>query len=119
LGIIDGDIVALLHAPKDFDATLLGDVTFRRSSRDHAKVTLAFYVRAERLEDESAQLSQRLERTSALWIAWPKKSSGLPSDITDHFVRDVFLPLGLVDNKVCAVDDAWTALRFVWRVALR
>ncbi len=93
LGIVDGDIVALLHAPKEFDVALLGDVTLRRSTRGRVKVTVAFFEKAARIEGESARLSQRLERTGALWVAWPKKSSGLPSDITDHLVRDALLPL--------------------------
>ena len=50
-----------------------------------------------------------------LWIAWPKKASGVATDISDHVVRDVALPLNLVDNKVCALDETWTALRLVWR----
>jgi hypothetical protein len=119
LGILDRDRVALLHAPKDFDAALLGDVTLQRGIRGRAKVTVAFFERAARLEVESEGLAQRLEKTGALWIAWPKKSSRLSSDITDHFARELFIPFGLVDNKVCAIDETWTALRFVWRVALR
>jgi hypothetical protein len=70
----------------------------------------------------SNRLEQRLEKLGAavfpaggLWIAWPKKSSGVPTDIDDHVVRALSIPLGLVDNKVCAIDETWTALRLVWR----
>jgi hypothetical protein len=53
--------------------------------------------------------------TVSLWITWPKRASRRTSDLSDHAVRGVALPLGLVDNKVCAVDDTWSALRLVWR----
>jgi hypothetical protein len=52
---------------------------------------------------------------SSLWVSWPKRASGVVTDVNDHVARDVLLPLGLVDNKVCAIDETWTALRFVWR----
>jgi hypothetical protein len=57
--------------------------------------------------------------SGGLWIAWPKKSSGMATDMTDHMVREAAIARGLVDNKVCAVDDTWTALRLVWRVERR
>jgi hypothetical protein len=57
--------------------------------------------------------------SGSLWIAWPKRSSGVTTDMTDDAVRRLALARGLVDNKVCAVDDVWTALRLVWRRELR
>jgi hypothetical protein len=57
--------------------------------------------------------------TPGLWIAWPKRASRLETDVTDHVIREVALPLGLVDNKVCAIDDTWTGLRVVWRLEHR
>ncbi len=54
-----------------------------------------------------------------LWVAWPKRASGVASDITEDTVRQVCLPLGLVDNKVCAIDATWSGLRVVWRRELR
>jgi hypothetical protein len=51
----------------------------------------------------------------AIWIAWPKRTSGVETDVTEDVVREVALPLGLVDNKVCAIDDTWSGLRLVWR----
>jgi len=56
-----------------------------------------------------------LEVNGGLWIAWPKKASKVPTDVTEDTVREVFLPLGLVDNKVCAIDETWSGLRVVWR----
>ena len=54
-----------------------------------------------------------------LWVAWPKRASGVPTDMTEDVVREVCLPLGLVDNKVCAIDETWSGLRVVWRRELR
>ena len=60
-------------------------------------------------------LRARLSPSGSLWIAWPKKASGVPSDLTEDVVREVGLAIGLVDNKVCAVDETWSGLRFVVR----
>jgi hypothetical protein len=59
------------------------------------------------------------EVDGGLWIAWPKRASGVPTDITEDTVREVALPIGMVDNKVCAIDDTWSGLRLVWRKELR
>jgi hypothetical protein len=56
-----------------------------------------------------------LDVDGGLWIAWPKRASGVATDITEDTVREVFLPEGLVDNKVCAIDDTWSGLRVCWR----
>jgi hypothetical protein len=53
------------------------------------------------------------------WVAWPKKTSGVATDVTENVVREIALPTGLVDNKVCAIDETWSALRLVIRLALR
>ncbi len=86
----------------------------RRPPR-HADVLVAFFT-------EKAQLAKRIEACGkaifpdgGVWVAWPKKASGVPTDITEETVREVALPLGLVDNKVCAIDDVWSGLRVVWR----
>jgi hypothetical protein len=57
--------------------------------------------------------------SGSLWVAWPKRASGRPTDLSDHAIRAAALPRALVDNKVCAVDDTWSALRLVWRVETR
>jgi len=56
-----------------------------------------------------------LKKDGGLWLCWPKKSSRVPTDVTENLLRDLFLPTGMVDNKVCAVTDVWSGLRFVWR----
>ncbi|HEY5018063.1 MAG TPA: hypothetical protein VII59_14945, partial [Streptosporangiaceae bacterium] len=61
------------------------------------------------------RLRSRMAPACGLWIAWPKRASGLPTDMSDQVIRDVALPTGLVDNKVCAIDQTWSALRLVIR----
>jgi hypothetical protein len=67
------------------------------------------------IEGQIETLGQMILPDGSLWMAWPKRSSGVSTDISDHAVRDIALPLGLVDNKVCIIDGTWTALRLVWR----
>ena len=64
-------------------------------------------------------MAARLQPAGGLWIAWPKKASGVATDMTENVVRDVALPTGLVDNKVCAIDDTWSGLRLVVRLENR
>jgi hypothetical protein len=91
----------------------------RHGARGSAPMVLAFFTRATRLENEIDRLAQMIYPSGSLWVAWPKRTSGRTSDLSDHVVRAAALARGLVDNKVCAVDDTWSALRFVWRVEMR
>ena len=116
LGIKANSSLALLHAPRDFALDVEKSVTLSRRSRGPVDVVLAFFTTASAYEDELESLSRLITPSGGLWIAWPKKSSGRVTTMTDHVVRDVALPLGLVDNKVCAIDPRWTGLRLVWRV---
>jgi len=67
------------------------------------------------LAREVPRLGRAVFPDASLWVAWPKKASGVPTDVTEDSIREVALPLGLVDNKVCAVSDVWSGLRLVWR----
>lgn len=78
-----------------------------------------FVVKRVDLEARLAQLMPLLDRSGFVWVSWPKKASGVPSDITEDVIRDVALPMGLVDVKVCAVDQTWSGLKLVIRKALR
>jgi hypothetical protein len=80
---------------------------------------VTFHTRRSKLETRIDALLRVLDVDGGLWIAWPKRASGVPTDITEDTVREVFLPLGLVDNKVCAIDETWSGLRVVWRKELR
>ena len=110
--------MALLNAPDGFDE-ILGplptSVDVRRSARGKPDVVLYFVVERFELERRIEALSRVIHPDGGLWVAWPKKSSGVETDMTEDAVREVALPLGLVDNKVCAIDETWSGLRVVWR----
>jgi hypothetical protein len=117
LGIKDGSTLALVNAPGHLDddlAPLPAGVQVRRRAGD-ADVALAFFTKRADLERRIDDLARNVFPNGGLWIAWPKKSSGVATDITEDTIRDVALPLGIVDNKVCAIDDTWSGLRLVWR----
>jgi hypothetical protein len=84
-----------------------------------ADVLLFFTLERARLEAEIVPLGNAIFPAGACWIAWPKRASKVPTDMTEDVVREVALPLGLVDNKVCAIDETWSGLRLVWRKELR
>ena len=123
LGIAEGSRLALLGAPDGFDdllaATLPDDVAIRHRAAGTADVIVSFHTRRAHLEGRVDALLRTLDVDGGLWIAWPKRASGVATDVTEGTVRDVFLPLGLVDNKVCAIDETWSGLRVVWRKELR
>jgi len=122
LGIKPGHAVALLRAPDGFEATLEGlpdGVTFRTAARGTNDVLVTFHTRRADLEQRLPARLAAMDVDGGLWVAWPKRASGVASDITEDTVRQVCLPLGLVDNKVCAIDATWSGLRVVWRRELR
>jgi hypothetical protein len=119
LGIRPGDVVVLLRAPADLELDLPPVVTVRRRAAGRADVVVVFETRAAHLARRLDALATMVRPAGGLWIAWPKRSSGVATDLTDHAVRALALERGLVDNKVCAVDDIWTGLRLVWRVSHR
>ena len=122
LGIKEGARVAFPQAPDDFRATL-GEVPDGVDVRPHARgpldVIVFFTVRRAELEGRIARLMAALDPAGGLWIAWPKRASGVDTDMTEDVVREVALPLGLVDNKVCAIDHTWSGLRLVIRLENR
>jgi hypothetical protein len=115
LGIKEGSVFTLLHAPADFGLDLPPGVTVRRRARGRCDVALAFFTAMARVQAQADVLAQMVFPAGGLWIAWPKRSSGRVTDVTDHELRRILLPDGLVDNKVCALDEIWTGMRFVWR----
>jgi hypothetical protein len=88
---------------------------------DAAELDVLVFFVAERAELAArfGALVQGLVPAGSLWIAWPKRSSGVVTDLTENVLRDVILPSGLVDTKVCAIDGTWAGLRFVRRLATR
>jgi hypothetical protein len=115
LGVKQGATLALLHAPSGFGLVLPPVVTVKRQARGRADVVVAFFVRKVAFEQQLGALTRMIFPSGGLWIAWPKKASARRTDLTDTVVRQSVLERGLVDNKVCAVDETWSALRFVWR----
>ncbi len=118
LGIKDGARVAFVRAPTEFAAALgaLPDgVTVRERLRGPLDVIVVFVTRRRDLERRLAALRRAMDPAAGLWVAWPKSASGVQTDMTEDIVREVALPTGLVDNKVCAIDDTWSGLRLVIR----
>ena len=114
LGIKPESRVLLLNAPADFDG--LDGVKVARRASGIADVILSFHTERRDLDKRMPVLRERMEQNGRLWIAWPKKSSKLPTDLTENVVRDIALANALVDNKVAAVTDVWSGLQLVIRV---
>jgi len=114
LGIKPGHRLALKDAPEGWAVPDLPDgVT--AGPPEGADVVVAFHRSAAELTAGIEALGQAIFPDNALWIAWPRKAGGHTSDITENGIRDVVLPLGLVDTKVAALDDDWSGLKVVWR----
>lgn len=119
LGIKESHRIAFVNAPPDFNETLgvlpAGVEIFKRPRAPLDLVVL--FVKSEKeLLARFEQLAARLAPAGMLWVAWPRKSSGVGTDLSDHVVRQTGLDAGLVDNKVCAIDEVWSGLRFVIRL---
>lgn len=120
LGIKPGHRIALLGAPAGFLKTLgklPATVTvLNELEGDPIDVAVLFVTERKRLDTAFTAAARRLRPNGGLWVAWPKKASGVPTDLTEDRVRDVALAAGLVDNKVCAIDTVWSGLRCVYRL---
>lgn len=125
LGIGEDDEVAVIGAPDGFTdrlAAQLGDSAVIRTDLGEVPlfdVIVAFMTWRAELEAELDRLRARMAPACGLWIAWPKRAAKVPTDMSDNVIREVALPTGLVDNKVCAIDQIWTGLRLVIRRELR
>jgi hypothetical protein len=118
LGIKAGITVIALGAPANYAALIapLPDgTTVRTRLTPDARFIHQFARRRAELEEGFPRLAEALADDGTLWISWPKKASGVETDLTEDALREVGLPLGLVDVKVCVVDDVWSGLKFVRR----
>ncbi len=118
LGITPGMTVMLLNAPDGLVSLLepLPDaVNIKHAARGRAHVVILFVTRRVELTRRAASLASTIHPDRAMWVAWPKRTSRVTTDMTEDVVREVVLPLGLVDTKVCAIDSTWSGLRLVWR----
>jgi hypothetical protein len=122
LGIARGSRVSTIDAPDDFHELLEPipqGVTFRPTLRGHADVVVLFTMSRAKLVRRIEAAGRAIFPDGGVWVAWPKRASKIETDMTEDVVREVALPLGLVDNKVCAIDETWSGLRVVWRRELR
>lgn len=120
LGIKEGLRLAVVGAPDGFAIPELPPgVEARTSLRGTSDVIVSFHTARADLAKRVPKLMQALHVDGGIWVAWPKRASGLATDITEDVVREVVLPTGLVDVKVCAIDDTWSGLRVCLRKELR
>lgn len=124
LGIKEGALVGQIDAPEEFEDSLGAlpvGACVSRETLPEAKcdVVILFVTHEEALVRHLKTAPKLLTKSGGLWIAWPKKASKRPTDLSDGGVRDLGLATGFVDNKVCAIDDVWSGLRFVKRLAER
>jgi hypothetical protein len=122
LGIRPGARLALIHPPDEFAATLgtlPPGVTLAPAAGWRCDVVLLFVTSRGQLAAELAAALSGLAAAGGLWVAWPKRASGVSTDLTEGAVRAAGLAAGVVDNKVCAIDETWSGLRFVVRTADR
>ena len=118
LGIKPAMSVGLVGAPAGFEetlGTLPPDAALVRAPRKPVPLVLWFAASRKALEGNLARVSALVAQGGGLWVAWPKKTSGMPTDLTEQAIRDVLLPHGLVDYKVCAIDGTWSGLKFARR----
>ena len=122
LGLKSGMSVAFLKAPEHLPQ-LLGElpdgVSVAKRLTGHLDLVLTFVQRAGDLAGDVPALKSAIAPDGMIWVAWPKRASKLPTDMTEDVIREVVLPTGLVDVKVCAIDDTWSGLKLVIRKELR
>lgn len=106
------------HVQDEIDEYAL-ELTFVASPDDGVDAAHVFVTERTELETLLASLRHQVTPDGQIWVSWPKKASKVPTDITEDTVREVCLPLGLVDTKVCAVDEVWSGLKLVIRKELR
>jgi hypothetical protein len=122
LGIVGGSRVVTRHAPGGYAgllAPLPPGVVFGKRVSPRTDLIHVFSDRKASLRGELEALRRSIRSDGVVWVSWPKKSSGVPTDITEDTIRELALPLGFVDVKVCAVSEVWSGLKLVIRKELR
>ena len=122
LGIKSGMRVWLRNAPEGFEDLLEGlpeEVSLSRRRRANVDLVLCFETSVRELTSDVDVARSVIPSDGVIWTAWPKRASKVPTDITEDRLRELFLPTGLVDVKVCAIDEIWSGLKFVIRTELR
>lgn len=119
LGIKEGSRIALVNAPEDFQGELgelPHNVEFVTRITRPLDIVLLFVLTERALLRDFKKFAAKLVSNGMLWVAWPKKASGVATDLSENRVRQIGLDAGLVDVKVCAIDDVWSGLKFVYRL---
>jgi hypothetical protein len=122
LGIKPGMTIHVVDAPLDYAALIAPldqKVAFATRLSKEVDILHAFVTTRGRLEDVLDRARAGLGPDAVVWLSWPKKTSGIRSEVTEDVVREAALPLGFVDVKVCAVDNTWSGLKLVVRKTLR
>jgi hypothetical protein len=122
LGIGEGFKILLINAPPEYRtwvSPLPAEVSFITAADSATNFVHAFATKRLELARLLPSLRRRLPHEALIWVSWPKKSSKVPTDVTENTIREVALPLGFVDVKVCAVTDVWSGLKLVVRKELR
>src|SRR2546430_17439071 len=112
LGVKEFHRLMLRHGPSGWDIPALPSGVARTTNLDEADVVVAFYRARAELEADVDAFTKALGPTAALWIAWPRQAGGATSDATDHPLRELLLPPGLVDGKVAALGNDWSRPKF-------
>jgi hypothetical protein len=118
LGIKPGIAVVTINAPRNYHrllGTVSVSVTFSDRLKPDSSFVHVFTKKRSELEKKLSILREKIADTGTVWVSWPKKSAGVPTDVTEDVVRTVALPLGFVDVKVCAIDETWSGLKLMVR----
>jgi hypothetical protein len=118
LGIKPGFNLAFVNAPSGFarELDLPSDVTINSRSGKPLDFVHLFVKSEKEMKTKFSEYAKRLNASGMIWVSWPKKSSGVMTDVSEGIVRAIGLAAGLVDVKICAVDDVWSGLKFVFRL---
>jgi hypothetical protein len=118
LGIKPGLTLITINAPTNYRrllGTISEDLTFSDRLKVGSSFVHVFITKRSELAKRLSVLRQKIVDTGTVWVSWPKRSAGKPTDVTENVVRAVALPLGFVDVKVCAIDETWSGLKLMVR----
>jgi hypothetical protein len=122
LGIKPGHTVCIINSPEGYMETLGAQVTQTRLIKGiekDADIIQVFVTLKSDLESSFPHLKKLLGKNHALWVSWPRKISGIPSDLDENIIREIGLKNGLIDVKVCTVDDWWSGIKFVYKLHIK
>ena len=118
LGIKEASRIRLIHAPNHYQHLIQGapeSAKYSARLRGHVDICHLFVSKRSVLEFDLPGLIDHIQPAGMIWVSWPKKASGVSTDVTEDTIREVALPMNLVDVKVCAIDDTWSGLKLVIR----